>query len=64
MDGLVKDLELFELNESQIIKYNGGGPIRGAISWIAGALSVDFLKKIEMTGEERRAFMQKHGLRD
>jgi hypothetical protein len=64
MDKLIRDLGLFELNELQASKYNGGGPIRDILSFVVGAFSVDFLKEVEMTGEERRAFMRKHGLRD
>lgn len=57
------DENLNSLSYNELKIYSGGGWITEGIAWLLGAWEVHS-SRIQMTTEEREAFIKEHGLRD
>lgn len=63
INNVVFNTNLKSLSSEELNDYNGGGFLTEAIAWLAGAWSVHS-ERIQMSGAERAAFIEQHGLRD
>jgi hypothetical protein len=58
-----KEEPMKSLSPSELKGYNGGGWITETIAFLKGAWD-EVSKRMQMTYEERQAFIKKHGMRD
>ncbi|HEX6981740.1 MAG TPA: hypothetical protein VF181_03170 [Balneolaceae bacterium] len=59
----VKPINIKALSSKELKNYNGGGIITELIAFVAGAWSISS-QEIQMSPDERAAFIREHGLRD